>query len=646
MKDIGLGILDPYTVVIVLVTLVLAQVLLGYPVPLDTTNATSLFISLAIFTGYIYLARSIIRAPVMGIKAFLYINEKFDPLGALQPHGRWFVYLKSFFRNLIGFFRHLWLLPVYWLLLVFDFSGAAYQDANPDGRLRPLLENKRLRFILNILDRSSIIIVTFLVVLPPLQGYLNGVGIAGIIFMTVLFVFRGDFSGLIQDELQTKINAKPAPKIDAVIENTQVFQPVVSEKSTIDTIDRLGIQLKVSSCAICGKRCTAQHEDGSAPLVCSDECRKKWFFTWDRDWCIGSGKPREVINKIRLANHESLTLNGLAHTHPTVLWVFTENPKKNSLFIRAPHFIRAQKKVLPCPIPEPLGYENLNFIETALAELEKLASEGNSSEQTEAVWAMLGMQRDISIGAEDRWRLDRERMISNVLAKLYQDKPFTYHHLEKALTDESDAVIQSAINIIEKNPPDLEKLNKRNIWALLKHHSWSIRHAAIRVLGQAGQLKAIYEHLGQQGHSDDQVVIDSLRLYGKESIPLLRNAQTHHFKWIREKATQALIDLGIDTVEPEMVIQNFKCPNRACRKIIEIKYPNEFDITQDDIYQLNFFQRSKFQNSCKYCGTKIGLRLALTQMQNILQQEEEAMKKSRFSEPKYPDDALDWEDRI
>ena len=211
MKDIGLGVLDPYTVVIVLITLVLAQVLFGYPIPLDTTNATSLFISLVIFTGYIYAARSLVRLPVLGTKAALYIEDQFQLLEALKPFGRWFQYLRSLFKNIFGFLGSMWLLPVYWLMLVMDFSGNSYKSLRSYGKLKPLLENARLRLVLNLLDRLSVILIAILAVLPGFRGYLNWIGIAGIIFMLLIFVLKGNFTALISDELEKKLGHIKTP---------------------------------------------------------------------------------------------------------------------------------------------------------------------------------------------------------------------------------------------------------------------------------------------------------------------------------------------------------------------------------------------------------------------------------------------------
>ncbi len=69
MTDIGFGLLDRRTVITVLFTLVLMQLLFGLQIPVDIKNVVQLFIDLVVLTGYIYLARTIYRIPVAAIVA-------------------------------------------------------------------------------------------------------------------------------------------------------------------------------------------------------------------------------------------------------------------------------------------------------------------------------------------------------------------------------------------------------------------------------------------------------------------------------------------------------------------------------------------------------------------------------------------------
>lgn len=201
MKDIGLGIFDPYTVVIVLITLVLSQVLLGYQIPLNTTDATQLFVSLTLFTGYIYAARSVIRLPVAIIKATIYIHDSLkltDNLRHIESGSQ------KIMRLLKKLARWIWYMPrviVHSLSIILDFSGNLYADTTSRGALRPLVENLFIRHGLTMLDRISIVLIAFLAVLPAFQKYFQMTAVIGLVVMTFVFILKGNFSALLVDSL-------------------------------------------------------------------------------------------------------------------------------------------------------------------------------------------------------------------------------------------------------------------------------------------------------------------------------------------------------------------------------------------------------------------------------------------------------------
>src|SRR3990172_10263825 len=63
MKDLGFGLVEQRTVIVVLMTATLGS-LFGLNFPLNTDNILRAFIDLVYLTGYLYLARSIIRFPI------------------------------------------------------------------------------------------------------------------------------------------------------------------------------------------------------------------------------------------------------------------------------------------------------------------------------------------------------------------------------------------------------------------------------------------------------------------------------------------------------------------------------------------------------------------------------------------------------
>ena len=191
MKDIGLGILDPYTVVIVLITLVLAQVLFGYQIPLDSTNAMQLFVSLVLFTGYIYAARSLVRLPIAAIRATILVNNSFGVSHDSKSDQNGFKRIKRIFTNLLGSILHLPLILGYWLLISLEFSSDRFT----------LRANFLVRYVLAILDRLSLIFITALAIMPEFQKYFQSFSIAGLVLMMFIFIMKGDFSALLADSL-------------------------------------------------------------------------------------------------------------------------------------------------------------------------------------------------------------------------------------------------------------------------------------------------------------------------------------------------------------------------------------------------------------------------------------------------------------
>ncbi len=177
MKDIGLGILDPYTVVIVLITLVLAQVLFGYQIPLDSTNAMQLFVSLVLFTGYIYATRSLIRLPIAAIRAVIVMNNSLRVGYDFAADQNGFNRIKRTLKNLWDLISNFHLILGYWFLFILDFSS---DDDRPRGD-----SNLFIRYVLAILDRLSLILITAFAVIPTYKGYFQSFAIAGLFFLMI-----------------------------------------------------------------------------------------------------------------------------------------------------------------------------------------------------------------------------------------------------------------------------------------------------------------------------------------------------------------------------------------------------------------------------------------------------------------------------
>lgn len=194
MKDIGLGILDPYTVAIVFVTLALSQVFFGYQIPLDTTNAIQTFISLILFTGYLYAARSLLRLPIAAVMAARLVNKDMRITDDFRTKEKGIKKFKFILKNFLDLLRHARILVGSWLLITLDFSNEA--------KRLPEVFSLLVRFGIAIVDRLGLIAITFLATLPQFKPYFQNVSIVGLVIMAVLYVFKGNFAALLSDSLQ------------------------------------------------------------------------------------------------------------------------------------------------------------------------------------------------------------------------------------------------------------------------------------------------------------------------------------------------------------------------------------------------------------------------------------------------------------
>lgn len=237
MTDIGFGLLDRRTVITVLFTLVLMQLLFGLQIPVDIKNVVQLFIDLVVLTGYIYLARTIYRLPVAAIVA------TYTTAGAIES------FTKDVFKEIkitwqdtqeqlktkkgkfskISKISFLWLLlifsPVFlvliWFASIFMFGEATEKRRGESFVMFPVFYRINENFwnvIFGILDRIGIVAVSVIATMPVYANYVKIIGVSGLIVMITLFTLRGDFSALLKDILEKKKEDKKDEEKDPSIE--------------------------------------------------------------------------------------------------------------------------------------------------------------------------------------------------------------------------------------------------------------------------------------------------------------------------------------------------------------------------------------------------------------------------------------------
>lgn len=230
MTDIGFGLIDRRTVIIVLFTLVLASILFGYQIPVDIQNVGNLFVDLVVLTGYIYLARTIYRLPVaLFVSIIIDINiyskrskreDKKDEneSQASDKNGN------TVFRKLGRFIGKsiIWVilliinLPFFiisLLYLILTFGEYVEKDYELISAMPSKVQNfyyknyssaKAIKAFFGILDRIGIVCVAAIATIPYFGNLVKIIGVSGLVAMVTIFTLRGDFTALIKDVLETK----------------------------------------------------------------------------------------------------------------------------------------------------------------------------------------------------------------------------------------------------------------------------------------------------------------------------------------------------------------------------------------------------------------------------------------------------------
>lgn len=179
MKDLGFGLVEQRTVIVVLMTAALCHIL-GLNFPLHTDNILLAFIDLVFLTGYLYIGRSIIRFPFAfsigmkrAIKKEYEVLEKYD-----DEHG----YSPFYVRNRKGEIRD--------SRRIFTF-------------LTTLIDQDIWKGYLGFIDRLILIAITVLVTLPTIgQSLMTLGGSVGIATMILVYLVSGSFSFIVEDALK------------------------------------------------------------------------------------------------------------------------------------------------------------------------------------------------------------------------------------------------------------------------------------------------------------------------------------------------------------------------------------------------------------------------------------------------------------
>lgn len=203
MTDLGFGLADKRTIILVLVVFTVSYAFFGFSIPIDTSSATSIFLSLVSLTGFLFLSRNLTRIALTLLGTIVSIpfriRAEFKSLKRLHPTRP-----PGLHDDPIDALRESWTAETsvelvsnvlmqlrydLWLPLVFrDW----YWNTGGSKEWPRFL-------VLGALDRVCLIAIAFLPTVPVLRPYVSIVGICGMILMLAVYVLTGRFTFLVWD---------------------------------------------------------------------------------------------------------------------------------------------------------------------------------------------------------------------------------------------------------------------------------------------------------------------------------------------------------------------------------------------------------------------------------------------------------------
>jgi hypothetical protein len=257
MTDIGFGLIDRRTVIVVLFVMVLANALFGLQLPIDTSTVGSLFIGLVLLTGYTYFARSIYRLPVAFVGSIMITidairspsredkkGEETTEKGTTPKNRR-----EGIVKTLVFPLRIIVILVVgvplglLWLMWLISSFGMWIEEEDPFEKVvyerqqqhfdkkgshegfRLYDYYQRVKAVFGVLDRIGVLLLAFLATVPAFRPYVSILGIIGLILMVAVFTFRGDFTGLVRDILEKEEKEKREKALPVEVKNSS-FSPL------------------------------------------------------------------------------------------------------------------------------------------------------------------------------------------------------------------------------------------------------------------------------------------------------------------------------------------------------------------------------------------------------------------------------------
>jgi hypothetical protein len=187
MTDLGFGLADRRSVMVVLFTFLLSNLVFGYSLPIDTTDIVALFANLVVLTGFLLAARTLSR--IVLASAYTILRTPFDLYeSASHEYGS---------RSVKDSQRSLW-----------QVLREGLSESFTNGILVPLFDKQDWNWgrypravfgILGMMDRLLLIGVAFAATLPTLIPIRQTIGLTGIVLLLLTYVITGRFTFVLKD---------------------------------------------------------------------------------------------------------------------------------------------------------------------------------------------------------------------------------------------------------------------------------------------------------------------------------------------------------------------------------------------------------------------------------------------------------------
>jgi len=214
MTDLGFGLLDRRTVIVALLTIVIVNVLFQFNLPIRSSNASELFIDLVLFTGYLYLARSLVRLPFSIIGALFFIPSEHIHNFAWSQHINEMLEKKNANKLKVIISKIIYVLGYSIKTIFYTIIGiplSIIYSSDFESRVVMLerssesyTDMKNTASVIRFIDRAGLIAMVTLSTLPNYTAVTKKAGAVGIIIMILIYLFKGDFTFFIKDKITDK----------------------------------------------------------------------------------------------------------------------------------------------------------------------------------------------------------------------------------------------------------------------------------------------------------------------------------------------------------------------------------------------------------------------------------------------------------